>query len=146
LRRQDVVVRRAGDDPSGMRGELIEGDRVQSIVGAFYAVYNYFGFGFSESVYAGALELELGDRGHEVSRELAVEVCYKGRHVAWYRLDLVVDERIIVEVKVGDSMPKYAALQLLNYLHATSFEVGVLLHFGPVPKFHRFVDHPKRVR
>ena len=57
-----------------MRGELLEGDRVYSIVAAFYAVYNYFGYGFSESTYAGALEYELVDRGHEVAREVSVAV------------------------------------------------------------------------
>jgi GxxExxY protein len=146
MRRDGTAACRLSDDPCFMQHELLEAERVQSIVGGFYAVYNYYGFGFSESVYTGALELELNDRGHEVGREVAVEICYKRRHVAWYRLDLIVDQRIIVEVKAGDAMPKYAASQLLNYLHATKFEVGVLLYFGPVPKFHRFVDHPKRER
>ena len=67
-----------------------------SIVGAFYAVYNYYGYGFSEGVYAGALEIELRQRGHEVVRELAVAVSYKGVRVAWQRLDMVVDDAVIV--------------------------------------------------
>jgi GxxExxY protein len=129
-----------------MNPDLLEGDRVYSIFGAFFAVYNYYGYGLSESVYAGALELELRDRGHHVSRELAVDVCYKGRHVTWYRLDLVVDQRVIVEVKAGEALPRYASRQVLTYLRATRFEVAVLLHFGPEPKLHRLIDHPKRNR
>jgi GxxExxY protein len=127
-----------------MRGELLEAQRVHSIVGAFYAVYNYYGYGLSESVYAGALECELLDRGHEVVRELAVAVSYKGRHVAWQRLDMVVDQRVIVETKATEKLAPAAASQIINYLRASRFEVGVLLHFGPRARFYRFIDFPKR--
>lgn len=127
-----------------MRGELLEAERVHSIVGAFYAVYNYYGYGFSETVYAGALELELRDRGHDVVRELAVAVSYKGWHVAWQRLDMVVDDRVIIENKATELLSPAARPQLINYLRATAFEVGVLLHFGPRPRFYRFIDSPKR--
>jgi GxxExxY protein len=129
-----------------MSSTLLEASRVYSIVGGFYDVYNYYGYGFSEGVYAGALELELRDRGHDVVREIAVDVCYKGRHVAWHRLDMVVDERIIVELKAGERVPRVAEWQLRNYLRATRFEVGVLLFFGPIPDVRRFIDFPKSRR
>jgi GxxExxY protein len=83
---------------------LVERALVGSIIDSFYAVYNYFGFGLAEVVYAGALELELLDRGHAVARELAVAVAYKGRHVAWQRLDMVVDDKVIVELKATDKL------------------------------------------
>ena len=127
-----------------MRGELLEAERVHSIVGAFYGVYNYYGYGLSESVYAGALEHELRLRGHQVVRELAVAVSYKGLHVAWQRLDMVVDDRVIVENKATELLSPAAKPQLVNYLRATRYEVGVLLHFGPRPRFYRFIDSPKR--
>ena len=120
-----------------MRGELLEAERVHSIVGGFFAVYNYYGYGLSERVYAGALEHELRDRGHEVIRELVVDVQYKGRHVAGQRLDMVVENKAAEKLSRADRM------QLISYLRATSFEVGVLLHFGPVPQFARYIDHPK---
>ena len=60
-----------------MKGELLEADRVHSIIGAFFKVYNYYGYGLSEAIYAGALEYELTDRGHEVVRELLVGVVTK---------------------------------------------------------------------
>ncbi|HTI64432.1 MAG TPA: GxxExxY protein [Gemmatimonadaceae bacterium] len=122
---------------------LVERALVGSIIDSFYAVYNYFGFGLAEVVYAGALELELLDRGHAVARELAVAVAYKGRHVAWQRLDMVVDDKVIVELKATDKLPPFAARQLINYLHATTFQVGLVLHFGPEPVVQRYVHTRK---
>ena len=107
-------------------------------------MYNYYGFGLAESVYAGALEYELVDRGHTVVRELAVDVTYRGRHVAWQPLDMVVDNRIILEIKAGVALPAFASRQLVNYLRVTSFRLGLLLHFGPEAQFHRFVDSEKK--
>jgi GxxExxY protein len=127
-----------------MQGELLEAERVHSIVAGFFTLYNYYGYGLSESVYAGALEFELTDRGHEVTREVSIAISYKGRHVTWQRLDLVVDRRIIVEVKATEKLAPTAEQQLLSYLRASRFEVGVLLHFGPSPRFRRYIDWPKR--
>jgi|SRR5689334_18434702 len=130
-----------------MRGELLEAERVCSIVAAFFAVFNYFGGGgMCEAVYVGALEHELLLRGHNVDREISVPVYYKGRLVAWQRLDMVVDGKVIVECKATDRLAASAGPQLIGYLRATKFEVGVLLHFGPHPKFHRFVDTRKKTR
>ena len=127
-----------------MKGELLEAERVHSIVGGFYTVYNYYGFGLSEAIYTGALEYELIDRGHEVVRELLVAVNYKGRHVGWQRVDMVVDGVVIVENKATEKLSPAARPQLISYLRATPFQVGVLLHFGPRPMFYRFIDFPKR--
>jgi GxxExxY protein len=131
---------------SPMKGELLEAERVHSIVGAFFQVYNYYGFGLSEAIYAGALDYELTDRGHHVVRELLVAVTYCGRHVGWQRIDMVVDNAVIVENKATEKLSPAARPQLITYLRATRFEVGVLLHFGPHPKFYRFIDFPKRSR
>jgi len=117
---------------------------VHSIVGAFFDVYNYFGYGLSERVYAGALGHELRDRGHVVVRELLIDVRYKGRHAAGQRLDMVVDNRVIIECKAAEKVFPPDRKQLITYLRATAFEVGVLLHFGPAPRFERFIDRPKR--
>src|SRR5512138_3830540 len=128
-----------------MRGELIEAERVHSIVAAFFAVYNYFGGGgMCEGAYIGALAYELTLRGHKVDREVRVPVYYKGKVVARQRLDMVVDDKVIVESKATDRLPPSAGPQLISYLRATAFQVGVLLHFGPHPKFYRFVDSMKK--
>lgn len=126
-------------------GHLLESARTRSIISAFYAVYNYYGYGLVESAYSGALDYELTRRGHRVDRELAVSIRYEERIVAWQRLDMVVDGRVIVELKATEKIPPYAERQLFNYLRATRYSIGLLLHFGPQPKVSRFVDVPKRI-
>jgi GxxExxY protein len=128
-----------------MQTHLIERELVHSIVNAFHTVYNYYDFGLTEPLYCGALEYELTDRGHTVAREVAVDVDYKDRHVGWQRIDLIVDNKIVVEVKATEALPKYAKRQLLCYLRVTTCQVGLVLHFGPEPKFYRLADfRPKR--
>ena len=130
----------AAGTPWGMpRDGLHEEALTRSIIGAFFEVYNALGFGFLESLYAAALERELIAHGHEVAREFAVEVFYKGESIGWQRLDLVVDGRLVVEIKSTRLLPTAATRQLYNYLHATRMEVGLLLHFGPEPQFFRVV-------
>jgi GxxExxY protein len=129
-----------------MRGELLEAERIDSIVAAFYAVYNYYGFGLRETVYMGALQLELEARGHRVIRELRLPVTYKGQHVSWQQIDRVVDSKIILEGKASEKLAPSDRTQVISYLKATPFEVGLLLHFGPKPSFYKFIDSPKRPR
>jgi GxxExxY protein len=124
---------------------LLEAELSGSIIAAFYTVYTYFGFGFTEAIYAGGLDCELVKRGHTVDRELAIQVRYEDRVIAWQRLDMVVDGKIIVEIKSAERLAPYASRQIFSYLKATRYAVGLLLHFGPEPKVHRFVDFPKRL-
>ncbi len=109
----------------------------KSIIAAFYEVYNTLGFGFLESVYAAALERELLSRGHAVAREVSVRVFYKGTDIAWQRIDMLVDEKVVIEIKAMPMFPSSATRQLLNYLRATRLEVGLLFNFGLDPKFER---------
>lgn len=121
--------------PIGLIGEEITG----SAIGAFFAVYDSLGSGFLEHVYSAALERELRQRGHRVAREVSVPVLYKGEKVAFQRLDMLVDGRLIIEVKAAQETPTAGARQLLNYLRATRLEVGLLFSFGPQPTFKRVV-------
>jgi GxxExxY protein len=109
----------------------------QSIIGAFYAVYNHFGFGLIESLYASALTSELRRRGHAVAREVRIPVHYRGEEIGHQRLDIVVDDAVVVEVKSTSELHANARRQLICYLHATQYRVGLLLHFGPAPKVYR---------
>lgn len=118
-------------------GILLQEKLTHSIIGAFYQVYNNLGFGFLEHLYVTALERELRARGHRVDRELSVRVMYKGEELGSQRLDIVVDDLVIVEAKAAGTLQKIAPRQLYNYLRATNLEVGLLLHFGPEPKFYR---------
>ena len=111
-----------------------------AIIGAFFDVYNNLGFGFLEFVYSLALERELVARGHTVEREVNVPVFYKEKLLTMQRIDLVVDGRILVEIKSTAALSPTARRQTLNYLRATTLEVGLLLHFGPAPQAYRVVD------
>jgi GxxExxY protein len=86
------------------------------------------------------LEIELRERGHRVGREVGVPVLYKGRELGYQRLDMIVDERLVVETKSTYELPKAAHRQLRSYLQATKLEVGLLLHFGPEANFYRVVS------
>ena len=108
--------------------------------GAFFEVYGTLGFGFLEHVYREALEMELVARGRTVQKEVFVPVRYKGVVVSRQRVDLIVDNKVVVEIKSTEALSAIAPRQLQNYIRATSFDVGLLLHFGPKPRFSRMVQ------
>ena len=118
-------------------GKLVEEELTRLIIGAFYRVYNKLGFGFLEHVYAAALEKELLARELRVARECWVRIHYDGIELCQQRLDFVVNEKVVVEIKSTAELHKAAPRQLLNYLRATDLEVGLLLHFGPEAKLYR---------
>jgi GxxExxY protein len=109
----------------------------RSVIGGFYAVYNELGFGFLEEVYSAALEIELRLRGHRVAREVWVDVHYRGQVIRRQRIDMLVDENLVVENKSTVALPPHTTRQTYNYLHATKLERGLVLHFGPEARFHR---------
>ena len=110
---------------------------VYSVIGAFYEVYNILGYGLLEHLYVMALERELRARGHCVGREVAVPVIYKGETLGVQRIDLMVDERLVVETKSTFQLHPSAIRQTYNYLRATRLRAGLLLHFGPEARFYR---------
>lgn len=126
------------------RDELIEERLTHSVIGAFYEVYNTLGYGFLEHLYKNALERELRARGHQVGREVYVIVTYKGEELGRQRIDLIVDNVLVVEIKSTQSLHDSATRQIYNYLKATNLRVGLLLHFGPKPNFHRIVRRTPR--
>jgi GxxExxY protein len=119
------------------RRELVEGALTQSIIGAFFEVYNHLGFGFLESVYSRAMEEELRARGHLVEREVFVGVFYKGKRIARQRMDMLVDRKVILENKATVDLPAATLRQTYSYLTATKLAVALVLHFGLEPKFYR---------
>ena len=123
---------------------LLEETLTHSVIGAFFDVYNALGNGFLEHVYVEALEYELRARGHGVGREVAVSISYRGQPLATQRLDMIVNDKLVIEVKSTHELHKAASRQLFNYLRATSLEVGLLLHFGPEPKFYRLISPTQR--
>src|SRR5690554_2981415 len=109
---------------------LKEKELCYRITGCVYEVYRHLGCGFLESVYQRALVHELRAAGLAVESEAAVTINYKGRPVAEHRLDLLVENRIIVELKAQQKVPLAAESQLVNYLKATGLKLGLLVHFA----------------
>ncbi|HVB30712.1 MAG TPA: GxxExxY protein [Gemmatimonadaceae bacterium] len=126
------------------REPLLREEVTGSVIGAFFEVYNTLGFGFLEHLYVMALERELRARGHRVSREVYVPVSYKGDLLGKQRLDMIVDDAVVVETKSTYELHRAATRQVYNYLRATALEVGLVLHFGPTPKFYRIVGPQSR--
>lgn len=119
--------------------DLIEREIAGDVIGAFYDAYNALGYGFLEHVYAMALERELVARGRDVAREVAVAIWYKGDVLTRQRLEMLVEGKVVVEIKSTPALAATAQRQTLNYLRATNLEVALILHFGPEAKFHRLV-------
>ena len=120
-------------------GRLFEEELTRSVIGAFYDSYNRLGYGFLESVCVGALSIELRRRKHRVEREVPVPVHYDGEIIGAYKADLVVDGRLLVEVKAEPTITGVHARQLRNYLAATTYEIGIILSYGLEPKHRRMI-------
>lgn len=112
-------------------------DLTEQIIGAFYAVYSILGYGFLENVYVKALIIELKNRGMSPRSEVPIKVYYAGQLVGEYFADLIVNDLIILETKAVKNLASEHEAQLLNYLKATPYEVGLLLNFGPKPETKR---------
>lgn len=118
---------------------LFEEALTRKIIGGFFHVHTTLGHGFLESVYAKALELELVARGLHVAREVAADVYYKGDVVGVFRADMLIESRVVLELKASRKLEPSDIAQLLNYLRATELELGLLLHFGPRASFKRLI-------
>ena len=119
-------------------------DLTERIIGGFYAVHRALRGGFLESVYESALELELLEAGMTVQRQAPIMVWYRGRSVGEFRADLLVERTVVVEIKAARAIEPGHEAQVLNYLRATSYEVRLLLNFGPRPTFKRLVYSNER--
>lgn len=107
------------------------------IIKAYYNVYNALGYGFLEKVYKNAMALELRKLGLAVFIESPITVYYEGAVIGEYFADLLVANKIIVELKAVRRLLDEHEAQLLNYLKAMPYEVGLLLNFGPKAGFKR---------
>jgi GxxExxY protein len=114
---------------------LIERGITSDVIGAFFEVYNSLGFGFLEFVYSLALEEELLKKNRTVGREVNVPVLYKGKVLTTQRVDMIVDDKVLIEIKSTPVLPPMARRQTPNYLRVTTLEVALLLHFGQKQSF-----------
>ena len=114
-------------------------DLTEKLIGIFFEVYNELGHGFLESVYEQAFAVSLAEKQIFFERQVAVPVWYHGQKIGDFRADLLVDRKVIVELKVGRAIEPAWEKQVLNYLRATEIEVGILFNFGPRAEFKRYV-------
>lgn len=121
-----------------MEEKLKHADITDKILKAFFTkVYRRLGYGFLEKVYVNALVIELRRMGMKVAEQVRILVYYDGIVIGEYYADLVVEDLVIVECKAIKKLDDDDEAQLLNYLRATPYEVGLLLNFGPRPEFRR---------
>jgi GxxExxY protein len=112
------------------------------IIQCAYTVHNTLGFGFLEAVYQNALLIELGKNSLKAAKETPIKVFYNGQIVGDYVADILVEDKIILELKsVKELHPAHEA-QLTNYLKATGLEVGLLINFGESVEIKRKVFTP----
>ena len=109
----------------------------EQIISGYYAVYNTLGYGFLEKVYENALVIELRHKDLKVAQQMPIAVYYAGEVIGEYCADLLVAEQVIAEIKATRTLLAEHEAQLLNYLKATPYEVGLLLDFGPKPEHKR---------
>jgi len=105
----------------------------------FKIVYPQLGYGFLEKVYENAMIITLQEIGLQAIQQEKIPVFYQGHIVGEYYADILVENKVIVELKAASKITADHEAQLLNYLRATPYEVGLLLNFGPQPDFLRKV-------
>jgi GxxExxY protein len=103
---------------------------VEEIIESAKIVRGHFTPGYEENVYKNALFIELTEAGHAVETEVRFNVSYKGHIVGAYKADMVVDNKVVVELKAISTLTPVNEVQLVNYLTATGIDDGILINFG----------------
>jgi GxxExxY protein len=111
----------------------------EKIIKFFYRVYNTLGYGFLEKVYENAMMIEFKVEDVPAISQYPIEVTYQGEIVGEYYADILVDDKVVIEIKAARTLGIEHEAQILNYLRATDIEVGLLLNFGPKPEIKRKV-------
>ena len=109
------------------------------IIKAFYNIYNTLGYGFLEKVYENSMMIELKLLGLNCEKQKPISVFYKNLNVGEYFADIIIENKVIVELKATEGICEEHEAQLLNYLKAIEIEVGLLLNFGKKPQFKRLL-------
>ena len=112
------------------KDKLLYKELTYKIIGVCFKVHSELGCGFPEKIYHKSIIIELEKEGINYSTEKLIKVKYSNKEVGTFRLDLAVDEKVIVELKAVEFMPKIFKEKLLSYLKATPYQVGLLINFG----------------
>ncbi|GGD18403.1 GxxExxY protein [Flavobacterium orientale] len=118
---------------------LLHKSITDAIIKSYYNVYNELGYGFLEKVYQNAMFIELTSLGYKVEAQKQIKVYYKNNLVGEYYSDLLVEDKVIVELKATELLMNVHIAQIMNYLKATPIEVGMLLNFGEEKEFKRII-------
>lgn len=110
--------------------KLIHKELTYKIIGILYKVHKNLCCGFPEKVYQRAIEIELKTQNIPYEMEKEFEVRYDGKIIGRFRLDLVIHDKVIVELKAVDRLPKVFREQLISQLKASPYEIGLLVNFG----------------
>jgi GxxExxY protein len=124
--------------------ELRHGHTTRLLLQAFYEVYNVLGYGFLERVYQNSMVIAARQLGLRIDQQVPIRVHFNGVLVGEYVADLLADNAVLVELKAARAIAEEHAAQLLNYLKATPYEVGLLLNFGPKPEHMRLILNNSR--
>ncbi len=126
---------------------LIHKDLSNIILKCFYKVYNTLGYGFLEKVFENALLIELSKNGLKTEKQKPINVKYDNKIVGEYFADIIVEDKIILELKASEYLIEEHEFQLINYLKATEMEIGFLLNYGKEPEFKRkiFTNNRKSI-
>jgi len=128
-----------------MRNDFKHSELTDQIINAYYTVYNTLGYGFLEKVYENSMLIELRKSGLNVENQKEILVYYDSEVVGKYYTDLLVEGKVLVELKVAQLLLKEPTYQLINYLKASNIEVGLLLNFGRIPEFKRKIYSNKKL-
>lgn len=125
---------------------MLHEEITEQIIKAFFNVYNVLGYGFLEKVYEKSLLVELKSLGVIAIAQKEIVVKYQGINVGNYFADILVEDKIIIELKAEEKIIQLHKIQILNYLKATGLEVGLVLNFGKKPEFKRVINTNKNNR
>ena len=117
-----------------MEIDYLHSDLTKTILRAYYSVYNKLGYGFLESVYQNSMMIELKKLGLKCEKEKKIKVYYDEVLVGNYIADIIVEDKVILELKAVSKINPKHEVQLVNYLKATGVKVGLLLNFGKEPE------------
>ena len=121
------------------RNKIKHKELTEEIIRIFFKVYNTLGYGFLEKVYENAMMIDMRKSRLLAVSQSKIKVVYENEVIGEYYADLLVDDKVIVEIKAAKHITDDHEAQLLNYLKATNKEVGLLLNFGPKPEISRKV-------